>query len=319
MKQKPARYPAHPVGDTFRGVIYGLMTAFIWGGFITVSRQGIGAGLHAADLAFLRYLSAGIVLLPWLLLHQPGKLAGVGWRRGIMLAVLAGPLFVLAGASGYLFAPLAHGAVIQLGTLTLASILLAAIWLREPLGWQRMAGLMVLIAGLATTAGPALLNGTASAWKGDILFACAGIMYAVFSILVRRWKVDAWAATAIVSVLSGVFYSVPWLFFADLHRLFDIPRWLLIEEIVVQGILSGVVALYCFSKTIHLLGAGHAALFPALSPGAAILIGIPLTGDRPTWLQGMGLLIVSLGLIIAALRRGRRPAMAAVPESGLGK
>lgn len=109
-------------GKSVKGILYGLITAVIWGGFITVSRQGIGAGLQADDLAFLRYLSAGILLLPWLLRNQPASLAGVGWPRGIVLTLLAGPLFVIIGASGYLFAPLAHGAVIQLGTLTLVGI-----------------------------------------------------------------------------------------------------------------------------------------------------------------------------------------------------
>ncbi|HBR1111414.1 TPA: DMT family transporter [Klebsiella pneumoniae] len=292
-------------GKSVKGILYGLITAVIWGGFITVSRQGIGAGLQADDLAFLRYLSAGILLLPWLLRNQPASLAGVGWPRGIVLTLLAGPLFVIIGASGYLFAPLAHGAVIQLGTLTLVGIVLGASLLKERLGWQRLIGVIILIVGLATTAGPALFNGSATAWRGDILFVCAGAMYGFFTVLLRRWQVDAWAATAIVSVLSGLFFAIPWLFFGDLNRLIHVPVLLLIEEIVVQGILSGVVALYCFSRAIHLLGAGYAALFPALSPGAAILLGIPLTGELPTFLQVGGLLIVSLALLITALSRAK--------------
>ncbi|WPU21937.1 DMT family transporter [Cedecea neteri] len=304
MKQ-PAQQTKTASGKAVKGILYGLITAAIWGGFITVSRQGIGAGLQSIDLAFLRYLSAGALLLPWLLRSQPISLAGVGWPRGIVLALLAGPLFVMVGASGYLFAPLAHGAVIQLGTLTLVGIVLGAYLLKEHLGWQRLLGLVILIVGLATTAGPALFNGSASAWRGDILFVCAGAMYGVFTVLLRRWEVNAWSATAIVSVLSGFFFCLPWLFLGDMHRLFQVPVSLIIEEIVVQGILSGVVALYCFSRAIHLLGAGYAALFPALSPGAAILLGIPLTGDFPTLLQGGGLLIVSLGLLITALSRSK--------------
>lgn len=59
--------------------------------------------------------------------RTPHRPAGIGWHKGLVLAALAGPFFVLAGASGYHFGPLAHGVVIQLGMLTLMSILLAAV------------------------------------------------------------------------------------------------------------------------------------------------------------------------------------------------
>lgn len=104
---------------TRRGWAYGLIAAVIWGGFLAASRHAIGAGLHPTDLAFLRYLVAGAILLPWFVRRSPHRLGGMGWRKGATLAALAGPLFVIVSSSGYRFAPLAHGAVIQLGTLTL--------------------------------------------------------------------------------------------------------------------------------------------------------------------------------------------------------
>ncbi|MEK0246852.1 DMT family transporter [Raoultella sp. BAC10a-01-01] len=284
------------------GIGFGLIAATIWGAFIAVSRQGIGAGLQAADLAFLRYLSAGLILLPWLLRQKISSLAGIGWSRGLLLSFLAGPAFVMVGASGYLFAPLAHGAVIQLGTLTLLTVVLATCLLKEPLGLQRVTGVLILISGLIVTAGPTLFQTGSSAWRGDILFACAGAMWALFSILMRRWQVNALAATAVVSVLSALIYTPLWLIFASVQHLQKVPLWLVIEQVIVQGILSGVVALFCFSRAVNLLGASRAALFPALAPGAAMLIGIPLTGDIPTAMQILGLVIISCGLLVTVIK-----------------
>jgi len=259
----------------------------------------MGAGLHASDLAFIRYAVAGAVLLPWVLTHSPRTLAGIGWRRCIVLSLLAGPLFVLIGASGYLFAPLAHGAVIQLGVLTLMSICLAALLLGERLRTSRLIGLGVIIAGLVTIAGPALLDGQSQAWIGDLLFAAAGSMFAVFTILVRRWKLQAFATTAVVSVLSGVIYSPLYLALTGTQRLSAAPIALLVEQGVVQGLLSGIVALFTFARAVHYLGAGRAALFPALAPAVAILLGIPLVGELPSLGQWCGLLICTFGLLIA--------------------
>ncbi|WP_180970647.1 DMT family transporter [Burkholderia sp. WAC0059] len=215
-----------------QGLAFGLLATLIWGGFLVVSRYGIGAGLHATDLAFLRYLTAGLILLPWLLGHSPHRLAGVGWGKGMCLALLAGPLFIVVSASGYRYAPLAHAAVIQLGMLTLVSILLAAVMVGERPGARRLIGLGVVVAGLAVTAGPGLLRGSSTAWIGDLLFALAGSMWALFSVLQRRWGIAPLAATAVVSVLSAAVYTPLYLAGNGL-RIFSVaPPTVLVVQIV---------------------------------------------------------------------------------------
>jgi drug/metabolite transporter (DMT)-like permease len=285
-----------------RGLVSGLLAAVIWGGFLVVSRQGIAAGLQATDLAFLRYLTAGLILAPWLACHSPQRLTGMGWRKGVCLALLAGPLFIVVGASGYHFAPLAHAAVIQLGMLTLVSIVLAALLLGERPGIPRIAGLLVIVAGLAVTAGPGLLHGSSRAWVGDMLFALAGSMWAVFTVLQRQWKIAPLQATAVVSVLSGLIYTPIYLFTGGVRIFSEISPAMFLEQIVAQGVLSGVIALFAFSRAVQDLGASRAALFPALSPGVAMLLGIPLTGEYPTSLQIVGLVILTAGVALSVRR-----------------
>ncbi|QWA11967.1 DMT family transporter [Sodalis ligni] len=285
-----------------RGLVSGLLAAVIWGGFLVVSRQGIAAGLQATDLAFLRYLTAGLILAPWLACHSPQRLTGMGWRKGVCLALLAGPLFIVVGASGYHFAPLAHAAVIQLGMLTLVSIVLAALLLGERPGIPRIAGLLVIVAGLAVTAGPGLLYGSSRAWVGDMLFALAGSMWAVFTVLQRQWKIAPLQATAVVSVLSGLIYTPIYLFTGGVRIFSEISPAMFLEQIVAQGVLSGVIALFAFSRAVQDLGASRAALFPALSPGVAMLLGIPLTGEYPTSLQIVGLVILTAGVALSVRR-----------------
>ncbi|EOX6785745.1 DMT family transporter [Pseudomonas aeruginosa] len=299
------------------GLLFGVVAAVIWGGFLTVSRHGIGEGLRGSDLAFLRYATAGLLLLPVLLRRSPSTLGGIGWRRGAGLALLAGPLFVLIGASGYLYAPLAHGAVIQLGVLTLASIALSAWLLGERLRPMRLLGLVVLVAGLATIAGPAIFSGGSRAWIGDLMFATAGAMFATFTVLVRRWKIAALDATVAVSVLSAVAYSPLYLLFEGTARLASASPSMLIEQVLVQGVLSGIVALFAFAQAVHRLGAGRAALFPALAPAVAILLGIPLVGELPAAGQWLGLAIVTAGLLVA-LRTPAQASSSPLPAATAG-
>lgn len=292
------------VGVRYQGLAFGFTATLIWGGFLVVSRYGIGSGLKATDLAFLRYLTSGLLLLPWLLRHSPRRLAGVGWRKGLCLAALAGPLFIIVSASGYYFAPLAHAAVIQLGMLTLVSILLAAVIFGERPSASRLTGLAVVVFGLAVTAGPGLLHGSSIAWLGDALFALAGSMWALFSVLQRRWDIAPLPATAVVSVLSAAVYTPVYLACSGLQIFTTTSVAVLVVQIIAQGGLSGVVALFAFSRAVQDLGPSRAALFPALSPGVATLLGIPVTGDLPSPAQLAGLVILTAGLIIAVRARG---------------
>lgn len=286
------------------GWAYGFLAALIWGGYLAMTRQGIAIGLTAADLAFLRYATASLLMLPWLLWHDPWQLAGVGWWKGTMLALLAGPLFVLVGASGFTFAPLAHSAVIQLGSLTLIALALAAWLVGERPGRQRIIGMTVIVGGLGITAGQGLFSGGPGAWKGDLLFAFAGAMWALFTVLQRRWSVAPLAATAAVSVLSGTIYTPLYILFGTPEHLLQAPLWALIQQALMLGILSGVVALFAFSRAVEYLGASKASVFPAFAPAVAILSGIPLANEIPSAGQLIGLLVLSLGLYLS-LRPGR--------------
>jgi drug/metabolite transporter (DMT)-like permease len=301
MKADLATHSSHTRRERY-GLFFGMCAAVIWGGYLAVTRQGISAGLTAADLSFLRYTTAGLIMLPWLLRHQPLQLGGIGWFRGSILALLAGPPFVLVGASGFTYAPLAHSAVIQLGTLTLMGIALSALITRERTTGRRLAGVAIIIAGLAITAGPALLDGGSQAWKGDLLFATAGSMWALFTVLQIRWRIPSLTATAVVSVLSGLVYAPVYLGSHGLSNLQRVDAAMLIQQAIVLGVLSGVVALFTFSRAVEYLGAARASLFPAFAPAIAILIGIPLAKEIPTAWQIAGLVVLSVGLLLAIRR-----------------
>jgi drug/metabolite transporter (DMT)-like permease len=281
------------------GLATGLTAAVIWGSYLAMARAGVSSGLAASDIAFIRYSVAGIIMLPWLLTHGPRNLAGVGWGRALVLALLAGPLFVLVGAGGYRFAPLAHGAVLQPAALTCSAMLASTVVFGERLTFSRVLGLAMITVGLTITAGPGLFHGSTITPLGDVMFASAGMMWAAFTILSRRWHINPLAATAVVSVPSAFLYVPGYLVMADTGRLLAAPLHELLSQIIVQGVLSGVVAVLAFSRSVQLLGASRASVFPALVPVSATLLGIPIVGEIPTALQGAGLAIVNLGLIVA--------------------
>jgi drug/metabolite transporter (DMT)-like permease len=282
-----------------RGLALGLAAAAIWGTYLAMGRAGISAGLHAADIAFLRYAVAGLVLAPWLLAHDPVRLAGIGWRRGGLLALLVGPPFILVGVGGYAYAPLAHGAVLQPAALTIGGLLLAKVVLKDRPSPERIAGVGVILAGLVLIAGHGFWTGGPQTVLGDLMFVGGGLMWAGFTVLQKRWALAPLQATAAVSVLSGLFYAPLYLALVGMDRIIALPWPMLLGQVLVQGLLSGVVAVIAFSRAVQILGAGKAAIFPALVPAVAILVGIPVAGEWPTELQLLGLGLITTGLFVA--------------------
>lgn len=282
-----------------KGIALGFAAAAIWGAYLAMAKAGVSAGLAPSDIAVIRYGVAGIIMLPWLAAHGLRDCAGVGWGRAIALALLVGPLFILIGVGGYRFAPLAHGAVMQPAALTILSIVLAALVLKDRPTVGRLVGVAGMLAGLAIIAGPGLLKGGSLTPLGDAMFIVAGAMWAVFTLLTKLWKVEPLPATAAVSVLSALVYVPGYFAVETIDRLANAAPSMLLAQILVQGVLSGVVAVIAFTKAAALIGTARAAVFPAIVPAIAILLGVPIAGEWPSAVQLAGLGLVSMGLLVA--------------------
>ncbi len=281
------------------GISFGALAAVIWGSYLAFARAGVATGLTGFDFTAIRYGTAGLVMLPWLLRHGPMTMGGVGWGKAFVLSMLAGPLFIWLGVGGYSFAPLAHGAVVQPASVVVFTTILAALVLKDRPDRARILGLIVIVMGLGVIAGPGLLQVGGLTPLGDAMFVLAGLLWAAFTTLTRRWGIKALPATAAVSVISGAIILPVYAATVGFDRLLALPTSTLLTQVIVQGALSGVVAVILYTRAAELLGPAKAAIFPALVPAAAILIGIPVTGEWPNLLQAAGLGIVSLGLMVA--------------------
>lgn len=287
--------------SSVRGAAWGVVAVTIWGVYLAFARANVSVGIAPADLAFIRFAVAGPIMLPWMLRHPPNGITGFGWRRAVILAILAGPLFILIGASGFHFAPLSHGAVVQPAAVTVATLGLSALLLGHSLTRRRLVGAGVILVGLVLVAGPSALHGGITSVLGDALFATAGLLWALFAVMSQRWSVSPIAATAAVSVVSAAIYIPLYLLIHGRPDFAGLPIGLLIQLVVVHGVLSGVVAVFAFGRAVQLLGAPRAAAFPALVPVVAALAGIPIAHEFPATWQVAGLLIVTLGLLVTQI------------------
>ena len=276
------------------GIACGIGAAVFWAAGFVAARHGISAGFLPADIVLHRFVWAGFLFLPILARAGLQDLGGVGWGRGALLTVTGGPPFAHFSYAGFLFVPLAHGAVIQPSCAALGGLALATLLLKETLPARRAAGAAIIIAGLVVIGGEALASIGRHGVAGDLSFATAGLLFATFSTLLRRWNIAPMRAVAVTSVLSLLDIPVHWLLFGFANMIeLGLAENLL--QAVVQGIFGGAGAVYLFTRSVVLLGAGRASVFPSLVPGFALLIGFLVLGEVPSVFALIGFAIVLIG------------------------
>jgi drug/metabolite transporter (DMT)-like permease len=280
--------------NTIAGILCGAGAAVFWAAGFVAARHGIDIGFAPADLTFHRFLWSGLAFVPFVAREGLRDLNGVGWGRGIVLTILGGPGLALISYSGFLLVPLAHGGVIQPSCAALFGLALATIVLKEPLPLARAIGALVIIGGLFVIGGEALSTIGTHGIAGDLIFALAGGFFATFGMLLRRWRIAATRATVIVSVVA--LFALPlYGAFAGFERVIAMGVWENLVQALVQGVLAGPGAIYLFVRSVLLLGAGRAAVFPSLVPGFTLLIGFLILGEVPSALQLLGFAIVLIG------------------------
>jgi|SRR5579871_5596983 drug/metabolite transporter (DMT)-like permease len=288
----PQARQSSPKHATAWGVICGAGAALCWALGFVAARHGVLIGLSPLILSLHRFIWPGLALLPTVTANDFRDLRRLGWRRAIALALFGGLPLALFSYLGYVLVPLGHGAVIQPSCASLGGLILARLLLKEPLPARRIFGAGVILVGLCVIGAEALRTMGAQGIFGDLLFVAAGSCFAVFGVLLRLWLVPPMRAAAITSVLSLA--GLPMLFwtFGNMVAAGFLEN---LMQAVVQGALAGAGAIYLFTRSVVLLGASRAVLFPSLVPPFTLLLGAFAVGEIPSISQLAGLVIVLVG------------------------
>lgn len=286
-----------PAGSkTVLGILCGTGAALFWALGFVAARHGITAGLSPLVIALHRYIWPGLALLPVFASSGFIEPVGIGWRRGVVLALFGGLPLALYSYIGCLFVPLGHGGIIQPSCAALGGMMLAWLVLKEALPGRRIAGAVTMMIGLGVIGTEALKTMGGNAVLGDLLFVAAGVSFAIFGMLVRLWRTDALPAATITSVLSLA--GLP-LLLLSYRSMIAAGPWENLLQAVVQGALSGAGGTYLFARAVVLLGASRAVLFPSLVPPFTLLVGFLALGEIPSVPQLIGLVIVVAGFQLA--------------------
>ena len=283
-----------PWRRTLAGIACGAGAALFWAVGFVAARHGLSVGFSPADIVLHRFVWAGLGFLPFLARGGFRELASVGIGKSVLLTLVGGPPLAHFSYAGFLFVPLAHGGVIQPSCAAIGGLVLARLVLKEKLPAQRAAGALIIIVGLGVIGGEALATMGTHGLIGDLAFVTAGLMFATFGMLLRLWQITPMRAVAVTSVLALA--DLPIHAFAfGFERMIALGMWENLLQAIAQGIFAGAGAFYLFTRSVALLGAGRAAVFPSLVPGFTLLIGFLAIGEVPSIAQLLGFAIVLIG------------------------
>lgn len=287
------------------GYLFAAITLLIWSGFVIVSRIGGESVLTPFDTAALRIGTAALVLSPWWLprLLKP-ELRQLALYQSVLFALLAGIIYPLLAYGGFVYAPASHGAVLISGSLPLFTSLFALLLLGERPGRVRLAGLVLIVTGVATLFGASLTgSGTAmSSLPGDLMFLGASLFWAIFTVLLKRWRVRAFDVTLGVVAMSALIYLPVYALFLP-KQLAVAPAGQIALQAFYQGFVVVCCAMWTYARATELLGAVKVAVMMSAVPVLGTLLAVPLLGETLAPLTALGVAITFLGALIGALAK----------------
>lgn len=283
----------------------------IWGINITSAKVAVH-DVPPLGFGLLRYTFASSVLF-FILWRREGS---IGVHRGDL------PWLAASGIIGLGLNQVAFLSGIHLVSATLAAIILAsapvltavvaAIWAREPLRLAAMTSLFVSLAGVTLVI---LGKGDrlSISGPGSALMLLAAATLALGAVLARvplraysSLRVTAWLTLFGALTLSApglpAWLTTPWTSLPGL-------TWLAIGFTLVFATILGNLT---WNYAIQQLGAARTAAYTYLQPIGGVAFAAVLLGERPTWLQVVGGLIVLSGQVVYSL--GRRPPATPSPE-----
>ncbi|WP_298835819.1 DMT family transporter [uncultured Roseobacter sp.] len=280
------------------GTLFGAITVLCWAGFNVAAKAGVDAGMSPSAVSFLRYLTPGFVAFPlliWLRHRNRGK--GLPGLRLCILAVLGGPLFGLIAVAGYQYAPLSHGLLFAPVAVFVSGAVFGAVLLKERIFVSRVLGAFIMFGGLAVLVGFETPDARGTWLVGTGLFTAAGIMWGGYTVLLRLWQVPLLEGTSAIAAFGAVFAALL-LGPAAWPSLAETSTVMLLTQLVMQGIVGGILSVVVLVAALQRLTAQTAAVLPTFTPAVAMIIAWVVFGTRPHSVEFIGAAVIFLGFSI---------------------
>ncbi len=282
-------------------LFFPIVAVFIWAANAVVSKLATGA-IEPGAIAFYRWLFALFILLPFCI--KPV------WQQRQLIVSNLGKLTALASLGMVLNQCLAYYAAhttsatniaVFLSLMPLFGLFLAVPLLGNKLKKQALIGAVISLSGLVymlSKGNPTnlLTNGIQ---HGDGLMFISSLAYALYSILLNKWKLPLKPWASIFSqVAIATLLQLPLLLSSDSYVITTDA----LPMVLFAAAFASVLAPWFWLKGVQRIGASQATLFMNLVPVFTVAISLVFLGQSPTIYHLIGGAFVFIGLLLAQVK-----------------
>lgn len=288
----------------FRGTIYGITAAAIWGSMYVVSDVVLQV-IPPFTLLTMRIVLGLIVMVLIAILSSRFKLP----PRQMIFQVLIVGIVGIGLSLGAQFVGTDKSTAVNGALVTSASpafiVLFAVIMLREKLTILRLLAIILASIGVLVILDPAQADFSSDTFVGDMFLAVAAVTWGLYSVLVRRVSLRTALDTnmlTIIAFVGGLLISTPASVLELQSRSIGIVDEGTILGVLYLGIVSTAVAMWLWNRAFALVPATIGSLFFFAQPLTGALLASIFLGQTMTtglWIGG-GLIV--LGVLLSLWR-----------------
>lgn len=277
-----------------RDIFLLFILAALWGASFLFIRIAAPV-LNPAPLVEIRVVLAGIALVIYALISGQEFSVKAFWRPFLILGALnaAIPFTLVAFATLTITASLA---AILNATTPLFTVLLSAVWLKEPLTAKKIVGSIGGIGGVLLIVGlnPVIDSTPVLLAVGAALLA--PFSYAVAGVYAKKVSLNASPLTlAIGQQFAAGILLFP---FAALTLPASLPSVSVVSAVLALALLSTAIGYLIFYKLIERIGATNTLSVTLLVPIFGMVWGAIILGEPISLIQIVGLIIILASLIL---------------------
>jgi drug/metabolite transporter (DMT)-like permease len=298
--------------NVLKGVLFAILTTIIWSGNFIVARA-VHEDIPPIALCLFRWSLAAVIFFPFAIkgFMSEWPLIRRHFNYFFWLALSGISLFnTFIYVAGH-YTSAINLALIGTTSSPVMAIVMARIFLREKIGWQKILGILICISGILFLISKGNLHNLATLEfsKGDAWVLLAAFSFAVYNVLVKKKPAGVSSTTFL---FTAIFFGTIMLIPLALLEARSAPpiawSWSLAGVLLYLGVGASLISYLLWNKSIQLLGAGPTALFGNLIPIFSSLEAVFILHEKFTIQHVISMVVVFTGLLIAnfSLFKNRR-------------
>jgi drug/metabolite transporter (DMT)-like permease len=279
-----------------------MLVVCIWSGWITISRYGVHSSLTPADITFVRYLTAFILISPLILRYNWNNHKASHY---LMVGLGIGFPYTLVSFYGLEQIKASHAGVLVNGMLPVLGAIAAWFLLRQRVSNSKYLAIALLFLSNLVMAGGETFS--LEQTVGILLLLSAATLYTMHMIAIKRYHFE-WSEVLITVPVVNTLLFFPCYFFLPanlVHASFtDI-----VTQAFYQGVMVNIIALMLVAYAIKALGTITVSIYMSVVPITTALLAWLFLGEGLNSFELGGITGCSIGLFIYAGSQMKETAM----------